>query len=58
MKFLYRNLQEKVDMHEAEKESLVNKISDMRSLIRKVNNEGEKKVSYIKNKNVISNSFF
>lgn len=40
-------------MHEAEKESLVNKIFDMRSLIRKVNNEGEKKVSYLKNKNDI-----
>jgi len=50
--FFYRLVQDKVDMLEAEKESLVNKISDLRSLLKKVNDEGEKRVNYIKNKNV------
>ena len=40
-------------MLEAEKDSHVNKISDLRSLLRKVNAEGEKRVSFIRNKNVI-----
>jgi hypothetical protein len=39
-------------MLEAEKDSNINKISDLRALLRKVNEEGEKRVSYIKNKNV------
>ncbi|CDW78860.1 UNKNOWN [Stylonychia lemnae] len=46
-----RSLQDKVDMLEAEKESLVNQIYDLRQLLQKVNQQGEKKVSYIKNKN-------
>lgn len=50
--FCCRALQDKVDMLEAEKDSHVNKISDLRSLLKKVNQEGEKRVTFIKNKNV------
>ena len=39
-------------MLEAGKESHINKISDLRSLLKKVNLEGEKRVNFIKNKNV------
>jgi len=51
-KQLYRALQDKVDMLEAEQDSHVNKIADLRCLLRKVNQEGEKRVNFIKNKNV------
>ena len=57
MTYLYRLLQDKVDMLEAEKDSHVNKISDLRSLLRKVNSEGEKRVNFIRNKNVIKYPF-
>lgn len=40
-------------MLEAEKETNVNKIADLRTLIKKVNEDGEKRVNNIKNKNVI-----
>lgn len=39
-------------MLEAEKESLVNQVYDLRQLLRKVNDEGERKVEHFKNKNV------
>ena len=41
-------------MLEAEKETNVNKIADLRTLIKKVNEDGEKRVNNIKNKNVIT----
>jgi hypothetical protein len=50
--YAYRLLQDRVDMLEAEKDSHVNKIADLRSLLRKVNQEGEKRVTFIRNKNV------
>ena len=40
-------------MLEAEKDSHVNKIADLRTLLRRVNKEGEKRINFIKNKNVI-----
>ena len=39
-------------MHEAEKESLVNQIYDLRLLLKKVNADGDKKVEYLKTKTV------
>ena len=39
-------------MLEAEKESRVNQIYDLRQLLQKVNKQGESKLVYIKNKNV------
>lgn len=50
--FRYRALQDKVDMLEAEQDSLVNTIYDLRQLLNKVNDEGENDLKYIKNKNV------
>ncbi len=48
----YRALQDKVSTLEAEKNSHINKISDLRALLKKVNTEGEKRVTFMKNKNV------
>jgi hypothetical protein len=45
-------LQDKVSTLEAEKNSHINKISDLRALLKKVNTEGEKRVTFMKNKNV------
>jgi len=39
-------------MLEAEQDSHVNKIADLRTLLRRVNKEGEKRITFIKNKNV------
>ena len=47
---LYRMLQDRVDKLEADKESLVNHIYDLRQLLQKVNTQGEAKIHYIKNK--------
>eukprot|EP00347_Sterkiella_histriomuscorum_P014832 403359355 len=43
-----RKLQNKVDMLEAEKESRVNQIYDLRQLLQKVNRQGESKLVYIR----------
>lgn len=39
-------------MHEAEKESLVNQIYDLRQLLQRINQQGENKLTFIKNKHV------
>jgi hypothetical protein len=50
--FYYRLMHEKVDMLENEKETLQNQIYDLRSLLKKVNTDGDIRLNYIKNKNV------
>jgi hypothetical protein len=40
-------LQNKVDMLEAEKDSHVNKITDLRALLLRVNEEGEKRINFV-----------
>jgi hypothetical protein len=45
-------MHEKVDMLENEKETLQNQIYDLRSLLKKVNTDGDIRLNYIKNKNV------
>lgn len=47
----YRLLQDRVDKLEADKESLVNHIYDLRQLLHHINANGESKITYIKNKN-------
>ena len=49
---VYRSLQDRVDMLEADKESLVNQIYDLRQLMQRVNQQGEKKLTHLKTKNV------
>lgn len=49
--FVFRSLQERVDKLEAEKESLVNHIFDLRQLLQLINAEGETKINYIKGTN-------
>ena len=49
--FLCRLLQDRVDKLEADKESLVNHIYDLRQLLHHINANGESKITYIKNKN-------
>lgn len=48
-----RELQDRIDMLEAEKDSLVNQTYDLRQLLQKVNKDGELKLTHIKNKNVL-----
>jgi len=45
-------MQDKVDALEEEKNSHINKVADLRALLKKVNLDGEKRVTFIKNKNV------
>ena len=49
----YRKLQDRVDKLEAEKDSLVNQVYDLRQLMQRVNQQGERKISQIKSKNVL-----
>ena len=48
----YRKLQDRVDKLEADKESLVNHIYDLRQLLQKINADGEAKLVYLKGKNL------
>ena len=48
----YRKLQDRVDKLEADKESLVNHIYDLRQLLQKINADGESKLVYLKGKNL------
>jgi hypothetical protein len=47
----YRSLQERVDKLEADKESLVNHIFDLRQLLQLINADGESKINIVKAKN-------
>ena len=47
----YRSIQERVDKLEAEKESLVNHIFDLRQLLQLINADGESKINIVKAKN-------
>ena len=47
----YRSLQERVDKLEAEKESLVNHIFDLRQLLQLINADGESQINIVKAKN-------
>jgi hypothetical protein len=47
----YRSLQERVDKLEADKESLVNHIFDLRQLLQLINADGESQINLVKAKN-------